>query len=206
MQYAPIHTGQKFDSTLYDESQTRYVLGRIRYATTYRDQKFDSYLLDESETWKVFGCISLRPTSPQWETIKICMGTRETRQGLDGYDQYYTNLGEQLLKIVWMHPKPAKDWTNMAIFTENSPRIARIWPFSPKTRREWDKYGHIRRKPGEDWTNIAIFTENPTRIGLIWTHLSKTRREWGKYGHSYRKLGGNRVNMDTAIENSSRMG
>ena len=35
MQYAPTHTDQKFDSTLYDESQTRYVLGRMQYAPTY---------------------------------------------------------------------------------------------------------------------------------------------------------------------------
>ena len=94
MQYTPTDTDQKFDSTLYDESQTRYVLGRMPYAPTYTDQKFDSYLLDESETWQVFGCMSLRPTSPQWETIKICMGSRETRQGLDGCNQRYANLDE----------------------------------------------------------------------------------------------------------------
>ena len=94
MQYAPTYTDQKFDSTLYDESQTRYVLGRMQYAPTDTDQKFDSYLLDESETWQVFGCMSLRPTSPQWETIKICMGSRETRQGLDGCNQRYANLDE----------------------------------------------------------------------------------------------------------------
>ena len=64
------------------------------YAPTYMGQKFDSYLLDESETWQVFGCMSLRPTSSQQETIKICMGVRETRQGLDGYDRYHANLGE----------------------------------------------------------------------------------------------------------------
>ena len=50
MQYAPTHTDQKFDSTSDDESQTRYVLGRMPYVPTYTDQKFDSYLLDESET------------------------------------------------------------------------------------------------------------------------------------------------------------
>ena len=63
-------------------------------APTYTDQKFDSYLLDESETWQVFGCMSLRLTSPQRETIKIYMGSRETRQGLDGYDQHHAILGE----------------------------------------------------------------------------------------------------------------
>ena len=92
MQYAPTHTDQKFDSTLDDESQTRYVLVRMQYAPTYTDQKFDSHLLGVSETWQVFGCMSLRPTSPQRGNIKICMGTRETRRGLDGCDQCHANL------------------------------------------------------------------------------------------------------------------
>ena len=92
MQYAPTHTNQKSDSYLLDESQTRYVLGRMQYAPTDTDQKSDSYLLDESETWQVFGCMSLRPTSPQQETIKICMGTREIRRGLYGCDQCHANL------------------------------------------------------------------------------------------------------------------
>ena len=92
MQYAPTHTDQKFDSTSDDESQTRYVLGRMQYAPTYTDQKFDSHLLDESETWQVFGCMSLRPTTSRRETIKICMGVCETRRGLDGCDQCHTNL------------------------------------------------------------------------------------------------------------------
>ena len=77
-----------------NDRQTGYVLGRMPYAPTYTDQKFDSYLLDESETWQVFGCMSLRQTSPRWETIKICIGARETRQGLDGYDQHHAILGE----------------------------------------------------------------------------------------------------------------
>ena len=50
MQYAPTHTDQKFDFHLLDESQTRWVLGRMQYAPTHTDQKFDSYLLDESQT------------------------------------------------------------------------------------------------------------------------------------------------------------
>ena len=86
MPYAPTYTDQKFDSILDDESQTRYVLGRMQYASTDTDQKFDSYLLDESETWQVFGCMSLRPTLSRRKTIKICMGARETRRGSDGCD------------------------------------------------------------------------------------------------------------------------
>ena len=43
----------------------------------------------------------------------------------------------------------------MAIFTENPARIGQTWPFSRKTRREWDGYGHIYRKPGGDGINIV---------------------------------------------------
>ena len=74
--------------------------------------------------------------------------------------------GEKLLKFVWMHAKPGEDWTDMAISTENPPRIGRKWPYSPKTRRELNKYGHIHRKPGGDWI---------------------------QYGYSYRILAGYRI-------------
>ena len=94
MQYVPTYTDQKFDSTLYDESQTRYVLGRMQYAHTYTDQKFNSYLLDESETWQIFGYMYLRPIPSRRETIKICMGVCETRRELDGCDQCHANLDE----------------------------------------------------------------------------------------------------------------
>jgi len=93
MQYSPALTDQKLDSILFIESKTRYVLGRMQYAPTYTDQKFDFHLLDESETWQVFGCMSLRPTLPQQETIKICMETRETRRGLDGYGHFHAKPG-----------------------------------------------------------------------------------------------------------------
>ena len=66
-----------------------------------------------------------------------------------------------------MHAKPGEDWTDMAIFTENPARIGRMWPFSPKTRRGWDKYDHIHRKPGEDWIDMTIFAENPAGIRRI---------------------------------------
>ena len=39
MQYVPTYTDQKFDSTLYDESQTQYALGRMQYAPTCTDKK-----------------------------------------------------------------------------------------------------------------------------------------------------------------------
>jgi len=43
----------------------------------------------------------------------------------------------------------------MAISIENPPRIGQIWPFSLKTRREWDEYGHSYRKLAEDGINIV---------------------------------------------------
>ena len=53
----------------------------------------------------------------------------------------------------------------MAIFTENPPRIGRIWPFSHETRRGWKEYGHFHEKPAEDGMNMVIFTQNPTGMG-----------------------------------------
>ena len=161
-----LHTPHEYPWLWTDDWSAWYVQGRIQYIPTYTDQKFDSYLLDESETWQVFGCMSLRPTSPQWETIKICMGARETRQGLDGYDQHYANLDEKLLKFVWIHAKPAEDWTNIAISTENPPRMGRIWPYSLKTRRVLEEYGYFHRKPGEDGMNMTISIEN--LAGMWW--------------------------------------
>ena len=54
----------------------------------------------------------------------------------------------------------------MVISIENLPGIERIWPYSLKTRRELDEYGHIYRKPGGDWMKMAISTENPAGIGF----------------------------------------
>ena len=64
-----------------------------------------------------------------------------------------------------MYAKPGGDYTNMDIFTENPARIRQIWPFSRKTRRGLDGYGHSYRKLAEDWTDMAIFTENPAGMG-----------------------------------------
>ena len=33
----------------------------------------------------------------------------------------------------------------MAISTQNPPRMGRIWPYSRKTHRGWDEYGHSYR-------------------------------------------------------------
>ena len=137
MQYAPTHTDQKFVSTLDDESQIRYVLGRMQYAPTHTDQKFDSHSLDESQTRQVLGCMSLRPIPSRRETLKICMDARKTRRELDENGHIYR--------------KPGGDWTNMVISTENPAGIGRIWSYLSKTRRGLDENGHIYRKPGGDW-------------------------------------------------------
>ena len=73
--------------------------------------------------------------------------------------------GEKPLKFVWMCAKPAGNWMNMAISTENPAGIGRKWLYSPKTRRELDENGHIYRKPGGDWTKMAISIENQVGIG-----------------------------------------
>ena len=82
---------------------------------------------------------------------------------------------------------------NMAIFTQNPPRMGRIWPYSRKTRRGWDEYGHIYAKPAGNRTNMAIFTQNPPWIRRIWPFSRKTCRGWDEYGHSYRILAGFRI-------------
>ena len=109
----------------------------MQYAPTYTNQKFDSHLLDESQTRRVLGYMSLRPTPPRRETLKICMDARKTRRGLDENGH--------------IHRKPAEDRMKMAISTENPARIGRKWLYLSKTRRGLDEYGHIYRKPGGDW-------------------------------------------------------
>ena len=133
------------------------------------------------------------------------MITCETRRELGRCDQCRANPDELLLKIVCAHVKPAEDWINIAIFTENPPGIGRIWPMLRETRQGLDEYGHIHRKPAEDWTDMAIFTQNPPRIGRIWPYSPKTRRGWGEYGYIYRKPGGDRINMAISIENPTGM-
>ena len=81
----------------------------------------------------------------------------------------------------------------MAIFTQNPPRIGRIWPYSRETRREWDEYGHIYEKPAKDGMNMAISMQKPPGMGWIWPYSRKTRRGWEEYGHSYRILAGFRI-------------
>ena len=139
------------DSLLSIESSAQYIWGRMQYAPTLTDQKFDFPLSIESKTRYVWGCMPLRSIHSRQETIKICMNTPKTRRGLDEYGHF--------------HAKPAGDGTNMAIFTQNPPRIGRIWPYSRKTRRGLDEYGHFYAKPAGDGTNMAISMRNPPGMG-----------------------------------------
>ena len=139
------------DSLLSIESSAQYIWGRMQYAPTLTDQKFDFLLSIESKTRYVWGC------RPSWSihsrrgTLKICMNAPKTRRGLDEYGHIYA--------------KPAEDGMNMAIFTQNPPRMGRIWPYSHKTRRGSDEYGHIHTKPTEDRTNMATAIGSSPGLG-----------------------------------------
>ena len=87
----------------------------------------------------------------------------------------------------------------MSIFTQNPAGMGRIWPYSAKTRRGLEEYGHIYRKPGGNGINMATAIENSPRIGQIWLFSRKTRRGWDEYGHSYRKLAEDGINIVTAF-------
>ena len=139
------------DSPLSIESSALYVLGRMQYAHTLTDQKFDFLLSIESKTRYVWDCRPSRSIHSRRGTLKICINAPKTRRGLDEYGHIYA--------------KPAEDGTDMAIFTQNPPRIGQIWPYSRKTRRGWDEYSHIHAKPAEDRTNMAIFTQNLPGMG-----------------------------------------
>lgn len=164
----------------------------MQYAPTLTDQKIDFLLSIESKTRYVWGCRPSRSIHSRRGTLKICMNAPKTRRGFDEYGHIYA--------------KPAEDGMNMAIFTQNPPRIGQIWPFSRKTRRGWDRYGHIHAKLAEDGTNMAIFAQNPPGIGRIWPYSRETCRGWDEYGHIHTKPAEDSMNMATAIESLPGLG
>ena len=95
----------------------------MQYAPTYTDQKFDSHLLDESQTRRVLGCMSLRPTPPQRETLKICMDARKTRRELDENGHIYRKPGEDWMKMAISIENPAGIGFNMNTAIESLPGI-----------------------------------------------------------------------------------
>ena len=164
----------------------------MQYAPTLTDQKFDFLLSIESKTRYVWGCRPSRSIHSRRETIKICMNAPKTRRGFDEYGH--------------IHTKPAGDSTNMAIFTQNPPRMGQIWPYSRKTRRGSDKYGHFHAKPAEDRMNMVISTRNLPGMGRIWPFSRKTRRGSDEYDHIYAKPVEDGTNMATAIGSSPGLG
>ena len=151
MQYAPTLTGKKLDGLLADDFLARYILGRMLLRPTHTDQKLDSLLSIESKTRYVWDCRPSRSIYSRRGTLKICMNAPKTRRGLDRYGHF--------------HAKPAGYSMNMAIFTQNPPRIGRIWPYSRKTRWGWDEYGHIREKLAEDRMNMATAIGSSPGLG-----------------------------------------
>ena len=164
MPYAPTHTDQKFDSILFVESKTRYVL-------------------DYMPLWSIH---------PRRATLKICMNKHKTRRGWDEYGHIYakpagdwTNMAIFMQNLpgigrIWpfsrktrrgfneyghFHAKPAEDGTNMVISTQNPPGMGRIWPYLRKTRRGLDEYGHIHAKPAGDGMNMATAIGSSPGLG-----------------------------------------
>ena len=73
---------------------------------------------------------------------------------------------------------------NMAIFTQNPPRIGRIWPYLCKTRRGWDEYGHSYRILAgfriEYVLDFAIFGEDRNVCVKIFLKLGKNKKVGGQ--------------------------
>ena len=72
----------------------------------------------------------------------------------------------------------------MAIFTQNPPRMGRIWPYSRKTRRGWDEYGHSYRILAgfrmEYVSDFIIFGEDMYVCVEIFLKLGKNKKVGGE--------------------------
>ena len=73
---------------------------------------------------------------------------------------------------------------NIAIFTQNPPRIGRIWPYSRKTRRGWEEYGHSYRILAgfriKYVSSFVIFGEDENVCVKIFLKLGKNRKAGGE--------------------------
>ena len=71
----------------------------------------------------------------------------------------------------------------MAIFTQNPPRMGRIWPYLRKTRRGLDEYGHNYAKPArvriKYVLDSVIFGEEGDVCVEIFLKLGKDRKVGG---------------------------
>jgi len=72
----------------------------------------------------------------------------------------------------------------MAIFMQNPSRIGRIWPYSRKTRRGWDEYGHSYRILAgfriKYVSSFVIFGEEEDVHVTIFLKLGKNRKVGGQ--------------------------
>ena len=72
----------------------------------------------------------------------------------------------------------------MAIFTQNPPRMGRIWPYSRKTRRGWGEYAHSYRILAEVRikyvSDFIIFGEEGDVCIEIFLKLGKNRKVGGE--------------------------
>ena len=72
----------------------------------------------------------------------------------------------------------------MAIFTQNPPRMGRIWPYLCKTRRGWDEYGHSYRILAgfriEYVLDFVIFGEDGNVCVKVFLKLGKNRKAGGE--------------------------
>ena len=68
----------------------------------------------------------------------------------------------------------------MAIFTQNSPGMGRIWPYLCETRREWDEYGYSYRILAgiriEYVLDFVIFGEDGNVCVKVFLKLGKDRK------------------------------
>ena len=72
----------------------------------------------------------------------------------------------------------------MAISTQNPPGMGRIWPYSRKTRRGWEKYGHSYRILAgfriEYVSSFVIFGEDGNVCVKIFLKLGKNKKVGGQ--------------------------
>ena len=72
----------------------------------------------------------------------------------------------------------------MAIFTQNPPGIGQIWPYSRKTRRGSDEYGHSYRILAgvriKYVSSFVIFVEEEDVCVKAFLKLGKNRKVGGK--------------------------
>ena len=73
---------------------------------------------------------------------------------------------------------------NMAIFTQNPPRIGQIWPQLCETRRGWDEYGHSYRILAgfriKYVSSFVIFGEDRNVCVKIFLKLGKNKKVGGQ--------------------------